>query len=128
MERGKKMKSKFSYKSKRTIIIAAIITVLLAGTATGVYFFQKVMHKHKLLAIIIQHKNNMAKHQRKTRTNNKIIQQKMNKIKMNKERQLQINKKNRKQKGKSKQQITIKQRKMNKQQQLQQGKFQIKNM
>jgi uncharacterized repeat protein (TIGR01451 family)/fimbrial isopeptide formation D2 family protein len=41
MERGKKMKSKFSYKSKRTIIIAAIITVLLAGTATGVYFFTK---------------------------------------------------------------------------------------
>ena len=35
------MKSKFSYKSKRTIIIAAIITVLLAGTATGVYFFTK---------------------------------------------------------------------------------------
>jgi uncharacterized repeat protein (TIGR01451 family) len=41
MERGKEMKSKFSYKSKRTIIIAAIITVLLAGTATGVYFFTK---------------------------------------------------------------------------------------
>ena len=41
MEMGKKMKSKFSYKSKRTIIIAAIITVLLAGTATGVYFFTK---------------------------------------------------------------------------------------
>ena len=35
------MKSKFSYKSKRTIIIAAVITVLLAGTATGVYFFTK---------------------------------------------------------------------------------------
>ncbi len=35
------MKSKFSYKSKRTIIIAAIITVLLAGTVTGVYFFTK---------------------------------------------------------------------------------------
>ena len=35
------MKSKFSYKSKRTIIIAAVITVLLAGTATGDYFFTK---------------------------------------------------------------------------------------
>ena len=35
------MKSKFSYNSKRTIKIAAIITVLLAGTATGVYFFTK---------------------------------------------------------------------------------------
>ena len=35
------MKSKFSYKSKRTIIIAAVITVLLAGTATGVYLFTK---------------------------------------------------------------------------------------
>ncbi len=35
------MKSKFSYKSKRTIIIAVVITVLLAGTATGVYFFTK---------------------------------------------------------------------------------------
>lgn len=35
------MKSKFSYKSKRTIIIATIITVLLVGTAMGVYFFTK---------------------------------------------------------------------------------------
>lgn len=89
------MKSKFSYKSKRTIIIAAIITVLLAGTATGVYFFTK----GNAQAQAAGDKNTTQEQYGEAPEENK-----------------------------NEQQITIKQRKMNKQQQLQQGKFQIKNM
>lgn len=89
------MKSKFSYKSKRTIIIAAIITVLLAGTATGVYFFTK------------------GNAQAQAAGDNNTTQEQYGEAP---------------EENKNEQQITIKQRKMNKQQQLQQGKFQIKNM
>lgn len=89
------MKSKFSYKSKRTIIIAAIITVLLAGTATGVYFFTK------------------GNAQAQAAGDNNTTQEQYGEAP---------------EKNKNEQQITIKQRKMNKQQQLQQVKFQIKNM
>lgn len=105
------MKSKFSYKSKRTIIIAAIITVLLAGTATGVYFFTKGNAQAQAAGDnnTTQEQYGEAPEENKNEQQNNTSENEQNK--MNKERQLQINKKNRKQKDKSKQQITIKQRK-----------------
>lgn len=122
------MKSKFSYKSKRTIIIAAIITVLLAGTATGVYFFTKGNAQAQAAGDnnTTQEQYGEAPEENKNEQQNNTSENEQNK---NEQGETTPNQQEeRKQKDKSKQQITIKQRKMNKQQQLQQGKFQIKNM
>ena len=111
------MKSKFSYKSKRTIIIAAIITVLLAGTATGVYFFTKGNAQAQAAGDnnTTQEQYGDAPEENKNEQQNNTTENEQNK---NEQGETTPNQ----------QEITIKQRKMNKQQQLQQVKFQIKNM